>query len=43
MGAQPVFANDRGVPQQWLQRYGHLVTGARNYSLSDHRKLEELT
>ena len=37
-----VFGNDRRVPEQWLERYGHLVGGVRFYFLSDEGELEPL-
>jgi hypothetical protein len=37
-----VFGNDRRVPEQWLERYGHLVVGVQFYFLSDEGELEEL-
>jgi len=38
-----VFGNDRQVPDLWLKRYGHLVTGVEFFFLKDDGTLELLT
>jgi hypothetical protein len=38
-----VFGNDRQVPDLWLKRYGHLVTGVEFFFLKDDGALELLT
>lgn len=38
-----VFGNERRVPEQWLERYGHLVRDVSFYFLSDDGILERLS
>jgi hypothetical protein len=37
-----VFGNDRGVPVQWLKRYGHLAPEVAFYFLTDSGEVEDL-
>ena len=37
-----VFGNQREVPVQWLERYGHLANGVDFYFLTDEGEFEQL-